>query len=494
MKDSDKHIYLTDPEKYEGVYSQYSRITPKYFADKNANSGKVLGKVLDKETGDYFVGSLSNSYAEIRLLPISDNFSKTSNRYSLPSEDKGTTYINTYVGFFAVNINETSDEKYEILPLVGDSFATFFYGSAPRQLDMAGIVFNTIEDNWRDAFDILYREYARATAAARDNVIAQIKFGDRVVTGHIISMNQQLDAANPAVASFTLKVIVRDVAYTSVENNEQLLKKYSARIKLDDAIKSSKFKTLDSSRLNTIRNFVRTSTLAPPPKMPVAKRASAVNTFNKNCIITTNNDGSNSAVTTNIQADTACSSVDIVNSARARLQNALAAQQKYLNDNKAKGIDPNDPTLKELNSEVKLARQEIAELKSTSEDDVKGAALQKYIQQEAEVVADKKITDEQTITADGTNIFKLKVDGDKVTVETKQAEIIDNILSAKSGDPSAKTTKELDKLQKDNADAIKAANETYNKRIAEEKKQAVNRQLKNSSKINLQNTSTVPVP
>jgi hypothetical protein len=482
MKDSDKHIYLTDPEKYEGVYSQYSRITPKYFADKTANSGKVL----DRETGDYFVGSLSNSYAEIRLLPISDKFSKNSNKYSLPSEDKGTTYINTYVGFFAVNISEESAEKYEILPLVGDSFATFFYGSAPRQLDMAGIVFNTVEDNWRDAFDILYREYARATAAARDNVIAQIKFGDRVVTGHIISMNQQLDAANPAVASFTLKVIVRDVAYTSVENNEQLLKKYSARIKLDDAI--------DSSRLNTIRNFVRTSTLAPPPKMPVAKRASAVNTFNKNCIITTNNDGSNSAVTTSIQGDNACSAVDIVNSARAKLQNALAAQQKYISDNKTKGIDPNDPRFKELNAEVNSARQDIAELKSTEEDDVKGAALQKYIQSEAELVADKNNTDAQPITAAGNEIFTLRVKEGKVKVETNQAEIVDKILSEKSGDKSAKTTQELDDLQKANEKAIEAAKETYNKRIAEEKKQAVNRQLKNASRTNLENTATVPKP
>jgi hypothetical protein len=492
MKDSDKHIYLTDPEKYEGVYSQYSRITPKYFADKNANSGRVLGRVLDRDTGDYFVGSLSNSYAEIRLLPISDKFSKNSNKYSLPSEDGGNTYINTYVGFFAVNISEESAEKYEILPLVGDSFATFFYGAAPRQLDMAGIVFNTIEDNWRDAFDILYREYARATAAARDNVIAQIKFGDRVVTGHIISLNQQLDAANPAVASFTLKVIVRDVAYTSVENNEQLLKKYSARIKLNDAIESSKFKTLDSSRLNTIRNFVRTSTLAPPPKMPVAKRASAVNTFNKNCIITTNNDGSNSAVTTSIQGDNACSSVDIVNSARAQLQNALVAQQKYISDNKAKGIDPNDPKLKELNTRVAVAQQDITELKSTDENDVKGAALKNYIQSEAELVADKSKPGEQKISAADNEIFTLKVKDNKVIVETRQAEIVDKILSAKSGDPSAKNTEELKKIQQENEKAITAAQETYKTRIAKEKEQAVNRQLKNASRTNLNNQTTTP--
>jgi hypothetical protein len=482
---STKHLTLTN-NQYEGVYSKYSRITPKYFADKNANSGRIL----DRETGDHFVGSLSDSYAEIRLLPISDKFSNNTNKYSLPSEQEGSSYINTYVGFFAVNVSEENTEKYEILPLVGDSFATFFYGSAPRQLDMAGIVFNTIEDNWRDAFDILYREYTRATAAARDNVIAQIKFGDRVVTGHIINMTQQLDAANPAVSSFTLKVIVRDVAYTSVANNEDLLRKYSAKIKLTDAIESSKFKTLDSNRLNTIRNFVRTSTLAPPPKMPVAKRAS-VNTFNKNCIITTNNDGTNSAVATGIQGDNACSAVDIVNSARAEYQNALAAQQKYLADNRSKGIDPNDPTLKELNQRVSVAGQNIADLKSSNETDEKGAALKNYLQAEADAIANKDTKGAQKISTGKTEIFELKVDSNKqVTINTPQAQIVDNILKSTDGNKSAKTIDELTKLQQENNKAQEAAQKTYSQRIAKEKQQRLNNQYKNSSKTNLNNTLT----
>ena len=93
---------------YFGVFSPHNRATPKYYLDRINNSGRIL----DKDTGDYFKSALGDSYAEIRLLPISGSASDSA--YSSWAEidfSGSNTKINSYIGFFAVQISEQSSEK-----------------------------------------------------------------------------------------------------------------------------------------------------------------------------------------------------------------------------------------------------------------------------------------------------------------------------------------------------------------------------------------------
>lgn len=449
---SENTTYIGNKD-YFGVLSPHNRATPKYYANKFNNSGRVL----DKDTGDYFRSALGDSYAEIRLLPISGSPSDIANS-SWSADDYSK--INSYIGFFAVQISEQSAEKYEVIPLVGDDFATFFYGASPREVTINGIVFNTIEDNWRDAFDILYREYARGTSAAKSSAIAQIKYGDRVITGYIVAFDTSLDAASPAVASFNCKMVVRDVAYTSVQNKDELLRKYSFQSELVDVSSQSKFKYLDSNRLNAVRNFTRTGTIVPAKRPPAPRKAlGAAATNAKNCILKTNESGDVTGAFNGSIKDSLCTSYDIVRTAQADRQNAIKARADYIAaKNKEGKLPPGDTKLAQLNAAVNVAESRLVSLKSTNSEE--GKYLRKLFSEEASTVVEKGNT--KSIVINDINVGKatadadgnIKIDDDANTqlveailkVEDKKA----NIKSEEQiKQADAKATKAAEKLQKD---------------------------------------------
>ncbi len=464
---SENTAYIGNTD-YFGVLSPHNRSTPKYYANKLNNSGRVL----DKDTGDYFKSALGDSYAEIRLLPISGSPSDIANS-SWSADDYSK--INSYIGFFAVQISEQSAEKYEVIPLVGDDFATFFYGASPREVTINGIVFNTIEDNWRDAFDILYREYARGTSAAKSSAIAQIKYGDRVITGYIVAFDTSLDAASPAVASFNCKMVVRDVAYTSVQNKDELLRKYSFQSELVDVSAQSKFKYLDSNRLNAVRNFTRTGTIVPAKRPPAPRKALGAVANAKNCILQTNDSGNVTGAFNGSVKDSLCTSYDIVRTAQADRQNAIKARADYIAAKQKEGKLPaGDTKLEQLNDAVNIAESRLVNLKSKTSEE--GKYLRKIFSEEASTVVKAGTTSSVEInnitvgSATADDQGNITIDND---ANTQLVEAILKVEDKKANIKSeAQIKQENDKATKDEAALrTKTANKEKERVEKERKKQ-----------------------
>ena len=460
---------------YFGVFSPHNRATPKYYLDRINNSGRIL----DKDTGDYFKSALGDSYAEIRLLPISGSTADLA--YSSWAEtDSGSsnTKINSYIGFFAVQISEQSSEKYEVIPLVGDDFATFFYGASPREVMINGVVFNTIEDNWRDAFDILYREYARGTAASKASAIAQIKYGDRIVTGYIVSFETGVEASSPAVASFSCKIIVRDVAYTSVMDNDQLLRKYSFQRELSEVSTQSKFKYLDNNRLNAVRDFTRTGTIVPAKRPPAPRKSVAAVSTSKNCILQTNDEGAVTGVFNGSVNDSTCLSYDIVRTAQSDRQNAIKAKADYIAKKQKEGkLPPNDTTLAELDKAIGVTEQRLVNLKNPNSEE--GKFIKQKFQEEASTVIDKGSNKQQAIQINGITLGKAKAGPDD-TIEVSDAaaaELVDAVLNTEDKKSNIKTDAQIkEQNNKATEDAKRLATLTEKRekeRVALERKKQI---------------------
>ena len=152
--------------------------------------------------------------AKIRVAPITDS----------PPGDLPKT---PYLGFLLVSVEETRQEKAEIVPLPGDSFAAFFYGELPKSYAFSGILLNTSQDQWRDAFEQFYEQYLRASKNSVHGTIVQVKYGNRVVSGWLMSMNQRLSGDSDLYTQFSFTLLVRKIDYIGA-GEDNLYNKYLA--------------------------------------------------------------------------------------------------------------------------------------------------------------------------------------------------------------------------------------------------------------------------
>ena len=113
-----------------------------------------------------------------------------------------------YVGFILTGVQESHNEKLEVINLPGDTFASYFYGAAPRQFNFSGILLNTDQDQWRDSFEELYEKYLRGSVSSRNFSIVQISYNGRIVSGWLTNLSQQLNSENDYYATFNFSIMV----------------------------------------------------------------------------------------------------------------------------------------------------------------------------------------------------------------------------------------------------------------------------------------------
>jgi hypothetical protein len=322
---------------YRGMHSESEAAFPVYYGDnKPTRPQRQAGKsVFSKED------LASYNLASIRILPISDSpkDDPVFNTYGSLQKNKTTKVTNEYIGFILVQVQEQHNEKYETVPLAGDSFASFFYGSQPSTYTFTGVALNTTQDNWRDSFEVLYADYIRGSASVRNKTIVQIKYDQRIVTGFISSFSQAIEANSQSTSQFQLSVVITDVHYLNPKSQDRtkLITNFSSEIDLAKALKQTNLsnKLLSSDKLNSIRDYSRTGFLVPPPRPPKPRSSKKLV---PNCIFkspygkddNTQSDTREATVSTNIAQET-CTGVDgristinTFNNAKKRLESATA--------------------------------------------------------------------------------------------------------------------------------------------------------------------------
>jgi hypothetical protein len=122
----------------------------------------------------------------------------------------------SYVGFLLQRVNETRREKVQSIPLQGDSSHTTFFGESPRQYNFSGILFNSTNARWRELFTFLYEKAFRGSIAAAKSTPLQIIYDNKVVTGWMTSLTQDLNSSNELMVPFSFSLlVVRDSTLTS---------------------------------------------------------------------------------------------------------------------------------------------------------------------------------------------------------------------------------------------------------------------------------------
>lgn len=182
----------------------------------------------------------------------------------IPEEMRGKAYV----GFILTGVQESHNEKVEVINLPGDTFASYFYGAAPRQFNFSGILLNTDQDQWRDAFEEVYEKYLRGSVSSRNFSIVQVSYNGRVVSGWLTNLSQQLDSSNDHYSSFSFSVLVSriDMVGGSKKFSDYLVTLAEDGGDFAGANIDSDYAVLDPSNFNGMIDPIRTGMVIPPKR------------------------------------------------------------------------------------------------------------------------------------------------------------------------------------------------------------------------------------
>jgi hypothetical protein len=108
-------------------------------------------------------------------------------------------------------------EKSQIVETFGDSYI-FFFGEAPRFLDVQAVLINSFDFNWEAEFWENYDQYMRGTKAVEQGARSYLFYDDNVVEGYILQAEASKDSQNPLMVNMTFRMFVTNYTNVSLLN------------------------------------------------------------------------------------------------------------------------------------------------------------------------------------------------------------------------------------------------------------------------------------
>lgn len=124
------------------------------------------------------------------------------------------TTTHNYANFIIQNIADVRQEKSQILETFGDTFI-FFFGERPRILQVSGVLFNTLDFNWRTEFWYNYETTLRGTKLVEQNARLYLYYDDIVVEGYMLGAQAQDISEAPYHIPFSFTLFVTNHTYLS---------------------------------------------------------------------------------------------------------------------------------------------------------------------------------------------------------------------------------------------------------------------------------------
>ena len=139
-----------------------------------------------------------------------------------------------YIDFLLENARESFQEKVQIVDVVGDNFVAYFFGSKPPIFQYTGTLINSLQDDWRSAFTIIYNDIIRGTELARRKVLVTLSYDNMAVSGALIDMSQMFASNQQTSASFNFSLLVYRIDVQRVIGHEPTqLKTFPSYVKPD---------------------------------------------------------------------------------------------------------------------------------------------------------------------------------------------------------------------------------------------------------------------
>lgn len=163
-----------------------------------------------------------DTFAVIRVMGPDGNFMPvidSAGQYFLVGDDpesaaRGQGRTQQYSNFFIQTVAEQRQEKQQIVETFGDSWI-FFFGEAPRLIQVQGYLLNTADFNWRAEFWENYDRYFRGTRLVELGARLYLMYDDIILEGYMLQAQAQEHAApNREVIQFSFQMFL--TGYTNI--------------------------------------------------------------------------------------------------------------------------------------------------------------------------------------------------------------------------------------------------------------------------------------
>lgn len=198
---------LLDTSTIMGVYSQHPAGSPKYNTGNGPNSvgsqARMFIQVQNNRAYKDYIASLSDRAKKIaKVLATTD-----------PRIAGGTQTGYGYVDFLLEQFSVQNQELHQVVEVLSDAYVSYFFGQAAPRANLSGVVLNTRQDDWFDAWNILYQDLIRGTHLARRNQILIVRVDTRLYYVVPIANSESLTAITESAGRFALQVLVKKVVH-----------------------------------------------------------------------------------------------------------------------------------------------------------------------------------------------------------------------------------------------------------------------------------------
>jgi hypothetical protein len=141
----------------------------------------------------------------------------TSNGEEIPlvdsSDSRGTS--ESYSNFIIQSVNEARMEKHQIVETFGESYI-FFFGEAPRFLDVQCVLIDSHDFNWYAEFWENYNRYFRGTKLVEMGARAYLFYDDNIVEGYMLNATAVKTSEAPLMVQLSFRLYLTNYSNISL--------------------------------------------------------------------------------------------------------------------------------------------------------------------------------------------------------------------------------------------------------------------------------------
>jgi len=155
-----------------------------------------------------------DTYAIIKVVDVAGTplpmFDSSAREALYQGEAKSAT---EYGNFMLQTVQEARMEKNQIVETFGESYI-FFFGEAPRFIDVSAVLINSNDFNWEAEFWGNYNAYWRGSRLTELGARLYLFYDDTIVEGYMLNASAVKDSQNPWTVQVQFKMFVTN--YTNV--------------------------------------------------------------------------------------------------------------------------------------------------------------------------------------------------------------------------------------------------------------------------------------
>lgn len=203
----------------KGVYAEHPASSPKYHT---GNTSKAVGQqarmfieVNSPAAYAEYVNSIQGNKRAQELARVLAAGRTSDKRTANATPGLG------YVDFLLTQFGEQRQELSQVTDVLADAYVHYVFGQTAPRVSLSGWVLNTKQDNWYDAFHILYDELIRGTKLATRNQILIVRVDTRLYFCTPIANSMQLSAEMEMAGQFSLQVVVKRITFLDRRHDNQ---------------------------------------------------------------------------------------------------------------------------------------------------------------------------------------------------------------------------------------------------------------------------------